>query len=188
MMASITTKPSIQKPKRASSVAYIAVGANIDPKKNIILALDALARVVKIQAISTFYRSPPVVRREQSMFLNGVFQIETAIQPRELKFDVLRPIESNLGRIRTNDTHAPRPIDLDLILYGNQVIGEADLSIPALDIYARSFVAIPLLELAPDLIIPGSGKRLFDLSIVRQKNSLKVLFEFTQLLKQRIEQ
>jgi len=171
-----------------SILAFIAVGANIEPKKNIPKALEKLAQVVDRQATSTFYRTKPIAQKTQPMFVNGVCQIETQIPPRALKFDILRRIEEELGRIRTSDFHAPRPIDLDLILYGDEIIDEADLRIPDSDIYTRSFVAIPLLELAPDLIIPGSQKRLSEIDVVKSKADLEALILFTQRLKQRLTQ
>jgi len=127
--------------------AFIAVGSNIEPEHHIRLALEQLARHVTITGLSTFYRTPPLHRPEQPTFINGVVRIETAIPARALKFEVLRTVESRLGRVRTVDKYAPRTIDLDIVLYGSQVIAEPDLRIPDPDLRARPFLAVPLLEL-----------------------------------------
>ncbi len=92
-----------------------------------------------------------------------------------------------MGRTRTADRFAPRTIDLDIILYGQQVINEQDMVIPDPDISRRSFVAVPLLELAPDLILPGSGTELFTLKIIKCKEDLEPLPRLTERLAKRIE-
>jgi dihydroneopterin aldolase/2-amino-4-hydroxy-6-hydroxymethyldihydropteridine diphosphokinase len=166
--------------------AFIAVGSNIEPEKNIPLALEKLTRHVDVQATSTFYRTKPLGKENQPVFYNGVWQIQTKIPPRELKFNVLRRIEEQLGRVRTTDRYVPRPIDLDLILYGNALIDETDLCVPDRDITTRSFIAIPLLELAPEFIIPGSKERLSSLGIARAKGDMEVLVGVTETLRQRV--
>ncbi len=81
---------------------YIAVGSNIEPEENIPKALRMLARQVCITGVSTFYRTPAVDSLSSPDFINGVVRAETEIPPRELKFGVLRPIESALGRRRSS--------------------------------------------------------------------------------------
>jgi 2-amino-4-hydroxy-6-hydroxymethyldihydropteridine diphosphokinase len=163
-------------------IAFIAVGSNIEPEKNIALALDKLKSHVQVQATSTFHRTKPLGKENQPMFYNGVWRIQTQITPRELKFNLLRRIEDELGRVRTTDRYAPRPIDLDLIIYGNAVIDAPDLRVPDVDITVRSFIAVPLLELAPDLIIPGSQERLSDLPITRARAGMEALTVYSQEL------
>jgi dihydroneopterin aldolase/2-amino-4-hydroxy-6-hydroxymethyldihydropteridine diphosphokinase len=167
-------------------IAFIAVGSNIEPEKNIAMALDKLSCHVEVQAISTFYRTKPLGKENQPRFYNGVWQIQTQVQPRELKFNILRRIEDELGRVRTTDRYAPRPIDLDLILYGDTMIDETDLHIPDVDITARSFVAVPLVELAPDLIISGFQERLSALPIAHTKEGLEALAMYTEELRKRL--
>ncbi len=170
------------------AVAFVAVGSNIDPERNILNALDSLRRVVDVRATSSFYRTPPVARPEQPAFINGVWKILACQNARALKFDVLRRVEDGLGRTRTKDSHASRTIDLDLILFGDRVVEEPGLSIPDRDIYERSFVAIPLMELVPDLKLPDSKKPLSSLSSIRLGEGLEPLPEFTEQLKQRLKQ
>ncbi|UCD29308.1 MAG: 2-amino-4-hydroxy-6-hydroxymethyldihydropteridine diphosphokinase, partial [Planctomycetota bacterium] len=118
---------------------FIAVGSNIDPEINILQALKRIKEPVKITGISTFYQTPPIERPVQQPFLNGVWRIETLMSARTLKFNCLRTIENELGRVRTEDKYAARTIDLDIIIYGDMVIDEPDLQIPDPDIYTRSF-------------------------------------------------
>ncbi|MEK4032093.1 2-amino-4-hydroxy-6-hydroxymethyldihydropteridine diphosphokinase [Methylocystis sp. IM3] len=144
--------------------AYIGVGSNISPGANIKTAIRLLARQVRLVRFSTFYRTPAEGRPEQPDYINGVVVIETGLTPESLKHKVLRPIEHRLGRRRTDDTFAPRPIDLDLLLYGSQQVQTTDLRLPAEDIEKRAFVAIPLSEVAPDLMLPGTGISIRDIA------------------------
>jgi len=141
---------------------YIGVGSNIEPEVNIPNALRMLAEVTPIAAISTFYRTPPMGLPDSPEFVNGVVAIDTEIEPRELKFDLLRGIEAALGRVRGSDKYEPRMIDFDIVVYGDLVIREDDLVIPNPDITERVFLAAPLLELEPAMALPGSGEPLAD--------------------------
>jgi 7,8-dihydro-6-hydroxymethylpterin-pyrophosphokinase len=89
-----------------------------------------------------------------------VWQIRTHFPPRQLKCAVLRRIETELGRIRTQDRHRARTIDLDLVLYGELVIRETDLVIPDPEIRQRPFLAIPLFEINPALVLPDTQEKL----------------------------
>jgi len=163
------------------------VGSNIAPEANVESAMGALTRVVCIEAISTFFESEPYQRPGHPLFINGVWQIRTELPAPDLKFGVLREIERRMGRERESDRYAPRVIDLDLILYGDQVIEAPDLRIPDPDIKTRPFIAVPLVELAPDLVIPGSGEKLCEQPVVKKTDGLKALPAFTEQLKRQIE-
>jgi len=173
--------------QRKSIDAYIAVGSNIEPERHITQALDRLQEYAHIKGVSTFYRNAPIGRPEQSEFLNGIWQIETDIAPRRLKFGVLRRIEAELGRTRTEDKYAARTIDLDIALYGSEVIEEDDLHIPDPDIRRRPFIAVPLLELAPSLILPNTGEPLSSLDIVKVHEDLEPVYSFAENLRERIK-
>jgi len=163
---------------------YIGVGSNIDPERNIPAALRLLRDAGAILgAISNFYRTAPLGSPGAPPFHNGVLRIETRLAPRALKFDVLRPIEDALGRQRSADKNAPRPIDLDLLLYGDRVIDEPGLRIPDLEILERPFLAIALHELAPDLVVPGAGRRLSD-SLPARPADMIPLLDFTRRLRE----
>lgn len=164
---------------------FIGVGSNIDPERNIQAAGLLLRERFRVVGVSTFFRSAPVERTDQDDFLNGVIELETHLGPRTLKFDALREIEAELGRRRNGDPHAPREIDLDLLVYGSRQIREADLRVPDPDISRRPFVAVPLLELAPDLTVPGQG-RLDALAVVRRRGEIEPEPGFSSGLKVRL--
>lgn len=164
---------------------YIGVGANLDPARNIPLALELLESQVDVVAISTFYRTDPLDRPEQPPFFNGVCQIRTALRAPDLKACVLRPIEACLGRIRTDDKFAARPIDLDILLFNSAIILGQGLQIPDPDVRKRAFIAVPLLELAPDLVLPDTGEPLAALPCLSERDGLEPLVSFTQELRAR---
>jgi 2-amino-4-hydroxy-6-hydroxymethyldihydropteridine diphosphokinase len=162
---------------------YIAVGSNIKPKDNIINALVALKTYVTITVISNFYKTSPVGGLNQPDFLNGVVKIRAQRSPRELKFDILRKIEEKLGRVRSEDKNAARTIDLDLILYGKKVIDEPGLCLPDPAIRLYPFIAIPLLEIARELILPDTRMPLADEPVTKLKNDLYLEPVFTERLR-----
>lgn len=149
--------------------AYIALGSNIEPDENMPRAIEALAEHVQVTGVSMLYRTPAMDRPDDPSFINGVCRIETNIEPRALKFEVLRGIETALGRVRMEDAYAPRTIDLDILLYGNHVINEAGLNVPDPDLRTRPFLAVPLLELWPEAMLPDTGEALAD--IVAEMNT-----------------
>ena len=163
--------------------AFIGIGSNIDPEKNIRQALRQLAQAVPLTAISTFYREPAIERPDEPAFYNGVVAIETRLPPMRLKQDVLRRIEADLGRLRSSDKYASRPIDLDLLLYDDCVLSNNQLILPDPDILERAFVAIPLCELAPDLLLPGSGLPICRVAERFAAEDLERLPEYTRLLR-----
>lgn len=169
-----------------SIVAYVAVGSNIQPEANIPAALDKLRRAARVTASSTFYRTAALDRPGDPDFLNGVWQIETDLSPHALKFDVLRRIEEELGRKRSADKYAPRTIDLDLIVYDNAAIAEPDLRVPDPDIRTRPFIALPLLELSPEVVLADTGERLAALPVVLSRPQLTADREVSDLLRERI--
>lgn len=166
--------------------AYIAVGANIEPERHIPLAMDRLAEKAEVLATSTFYRTASIGRPEQPAYLNGVWHIQTTVSARTLKFGILRDIETELGRTRGPDKYSVRPIDLDLVVYGEVVLDEPDLRIPDPDIRTRPFVAVPLLELAPDVVLPDSGEPLASLPIAQLSDGMEAAEELTRTLNERL--
>jgi len=129
----------------------IGIGANLSPEANIRRGLELLAEHTRVLAISTFYRSPALARPEQADYLNGAAALETALSPADLKA-LLRAIEHALGRQRTPDKLAARPIDLDVLVFGRELVA------PREELLARPFVALPLAQLAPELVLPGAGR------------------------------
>jgi 2-amino-4-hydroxy-6-hydroxymethyldihydropteridine diphosphokinase len=163
--------------------AYIGIGSNLNPDENVMKALELLSLKAGITGISTFYRTRPVDRVDQPEFYNGVVSIETDNAPRDLKYLVLRNIEKVLGRIRCGDKSAPRTIDMDLLLFGAMVISEVDLVIPDPDIATRGFIAVPLCELSPGLVIPGSNLVIREVAARFKEHDMGPLPEYTDKLR-----
>lgn len=143
--------------------AYVAVGSNIDPRQNVIAAAEMLARRMPLTGVSTFWRTEsigPDGRPDgRPEYINGVLRTRASCNAREMKYDVLREIERMLGRERSSDRFAPRTIDLDLVLFGQEIIDETDLRIPAPEI-ERPFIASGLLELDSQLVLPHTRQAL----------------------------
>ncbi len=138
--------------------AYIALGANLgDPVATIHAAIEALRGLPQSQLIasSSLYRTAPVGLHNQPDFINAVASIETQLDARQL-LDELFLVEARFGRKRTV-ANAPRTLDLDLLLLGNVVSNDPLLTIPHPRMHLRAFVLAPLLEIAPDLSLPGHG-------------------------------
>lgn len=138
--------------------AFVGLGSNLDDPQNQILralrALDGLPGT-RVLAQSSLYRSAPVGFLEQPDFINAVAQLETALAPRAL-LDALLELERERGRTR-EFRNAPRTLDLDILLYDDLRYHEHGLTIPHPQMHLRAFVLRPLLEIAPDCVIPGIG-------------------------------
>lgn len=137
--------------------AYIGLGANLgDLPATLQAALAALAALSesRLDAVSAAYRTAPVEAGGPD-YLNAVARVETALAP-EILLDALQSIEQTHGRQRPYP-NAPRTLDLDLLLYGEQQIANARLTVPHPRLAQRAFVLHPLLELAPTLRAPGLG-------------------------------
>ena len=139
--------------------AFVAIGSNQDdPVRQVERAIAALQDLpdTALTACSSLYRSAPFGPVEQPDFVNAVAQLETQLDVAEL-FRRLQSIEQLHGR-RRGERWGPRVIDLDLLVFGRQVIDSETLTVPHPGIAERNFVLLPLQEIAPDLIIPGLGK------------------------------
>ncbi|MEA2736440.1 MAG: hypothetical protein QOE14_2891 [Humisphaera sp.] len=145
--------------------AYIALGANLgDRRGNIDAALDRLRATpgVRVTKVSSLLENPAIGGPADSPpFLNAAAEIETTLAPRAL-LDALLDIERQLGRER-REKWGPRTIDLDLLLYGEQILDEPHLKIPHPLLHERRFVLDPLKELAPRAFHPVLKKRIADL-------------------------
>ncbi len=135
--------------------AYIALGSNIDfPLLQIERAVKALHLHAQIKVIkqTPCYQNPPIGFIEQPVFINAACLVETTLDPLAL-LDCLLAIELDMGRVRAFK-NGPRNIDLDLILYGNQIMHHERLELPHPQMKHRDFVLWPLFVLNPDLILP----------------------------------
>ena len=140
--------------------AWIGIGSNLDtPEEHVRRAADALDAIESTHLVtcSRLYRSPPWGAVGQPDFVNAVAHLTTARTARLLLEALLR-IERAHGRRRDVGRWGPRTLDLDLLVYGDQIIDESDLRVPHPHIGERAFVLLPLVEIAPALLIPGIGK------------------------------
>jgi len=141
---------------------YLGLGANLgDPIAQLRRALgELIQRNLLIEPIrrSSLYRTPPWgTIPNQPWFINAVVCGKTSHEPLPL-LDALKAIESDLGRLSRSPRWGTRPIDLDILLHGRIVLTTPDLTIPHLYLTQRAFVLVPLLEIAPELTDPVSGK------------------------------
>jgi len=130
------------------TTCYIAFGSNLgDRKKTIDAALEKLRNCagIEVSRVSSIIETDPVGGPPQGKFLNGVAEVHTDLAPREL-LECLQKIESELGRVRS-EKNAPRTIDLDILLYGDEKIDEPGLKVPHPRMHEREFVMKPLKEL-----------------------------------------
>ncbi len=140
--------------------AYVGLGANLGPREVTLLrAVDLLAGEpgIDVLAVSQLRGTEPVEVTDQPEFLNGAVVVETTLSPREL-LDALLRIERELGRVRDGERRGPRTIDLDLLVYGDEIVDEPGLRVPHPRLHERRFALEPLVDLGPELVIPGVGK------------------------------
>ena len=155
--------------------AYIAVGSNLaDPVSQANLAIETLKSLPQSKFIATskLYSSTPMGPQNQPDYINAVVAIETELTPIEL-LNCTQAIEQEQGRVRKDERWGPRTLDLDIILYGNEVIDSERLTVPHYGMKEREFVLYPLAEIAPNLQLPD-GTELSELLKVVDKNGLNV--------------
>jgi 2-amino-4-hydroxy-6-hydroxymethyldihydropteridine diphosphokinase len=135
------------------TLAYVGLGSNLGDRDALIRhAAEAIGAV----RLSTIRETRPWGLETQPLFLNAVAELETSLTPRQL-LDRLLAVERQLGRERVGPRWGPRAIDLDLLLYGDQVVEEPGLRVPHPYLLERRFVLEPLAELVPAQRIPGHG-------------------------------
>jgi len=139
---------------------FITLGSNIDSEANMRLAVRKLAERCTLLAVSPVYETAPVGTVDQPNFLNAAALIETELPANALKWDVLRAIEAELGRVRKPDKNAPRTIDLDVALFGREVLEVNGGHIPDPDIGKHAHVTFPLADLCPFFRHPETGRAL----------------------------
>ncbi len=136
---------------------YLGLGSNMGNRQaNLERALELLSQRLRVEKISTIYDTEPIGNTNQPRFLNLVCQIYTRLAPTEL-LALAKGIESKLGRTPSK-SNAPRPIDIDILFYDDQVVETPELVIPHPRLTERAFVLVPLAEIAPDLMHPVNGK------------------------------
>lgn len=141
-------------------MAYLSLGSNIKPERNLKAAVQKLARFGNIRALSAVWESPPAGFADQPNFLNAAVLLETALSAKALRETAIASIEAGMGRVRTKNKNAPRTIDIDIMLFNRDVLTVGRRRIPDAEVRERPFVAIPLAEIAPDYVHPETGETL----------------------------
>jgi len=139
--------------------AFIGLGSNLnDPVSQINMARAAIGQIRSVQevAFSSLYRSRPMGSSDQPDYINAVVEVETTLSAFEL-LKTLQDVENSQGRVRTGDRWGPRTLDLDILLYSQDIIHTSELTVPHYGLGERAFVVYPLAEIRSGLIIPGIG-------------------------------
>ena len=140
-------------------LVFLGLGSNVGNRAEVLgNAVNAIANLEKctVCEISSIYETEPWGNKDQKQFLNLVIEAETQLEPQEL-LTACKEIERKLGRTG-GPFWGPRTLDIDLLLYGDSVVDEATLRVPHPQLQRRRFVLVPLAEIAPSTLIPGSGK------------------------------
>ena len=149
------------------TIIYVSLGSNINPEANLVTAVKRLRSMTTVLALSPVYRTAPQGYPDQPYFLNMAVKIHTYRTPLTFKTQVIERIESELKRVRDpNNKNAPRTIDLDISLWGKDILeyGDKPQAIPDHNIIRHAHVAKPLADLAPDYIHPIEGKTLLNIA------------------------
>ena len=157
------------------SLAYIGLGSNLsEPQAQITSALEKLQQLEHclVLKVSSLYFSRPMGPQDQPDYMNAVVAIETSLSSLAL-LDVLQSIENDAGRVRKENRWGARVLDLDILLFDQLTINSERLTIPHYGLKLREFVLLPLVEIAPTLILPD-GASVAELADEIEKNGLKV--------------
>ena len=146
------------------TVVYIAIGSNLaSPLEQVNAAVEAIGAIPesRIIRVSSFYRTPPLGPQDQPDYLNAAVALETTLAPEAL-LDHTQRIELQQGRVRKAERWGPRTLDLDMMLFGDEVIHTDRLTVPHYDMKNRGFMLWPLFEIAPELRFPDDNLPLAD--------------------------
>jgi 2-amino-4-hydroxy-6-hydroxymethyldihydropteridine diphosphokinase len=149
----------MQNSKTDLITAYIGLGSNLaNPAEQIKSARNAITQIAGVRELgfSSLYHSPPMGPQDQPDYVNAVMCVATGLAPMDL-LRCLQRIENDQGRVRKAERWGARTLDLDMLIYGDQVIELPDLVVPHPGLAERAFVLYPLHEIAPQLLVPGKG-------------------------------
>ena len=150
--------------KSRTNLAYLSLGSNIDPEHNLPKAVSQLAQFGRVKAASSVWQTAPVGFSKQQDFLNAAVLLETELSARILRQDAITKIESSMGRVRTENKNGPRTIDIDIMLFNRDILSIDHRRIPDPELLERSFVAIPMAEIAPDYVHPEKNVTLAEIA------------------------
>ena len=137
---------------------YLGLGSNMgDRHHNLERALQLLSHKIKLVLVSPIYDTAPVGNTRQKRFLNLVCEAATTLNPTDLLF-FIKEIEAGMGR-QPGPLNSPRPIDIDILFYGDRIVNMPELTIPHPRIAGRAFVLVPLNDIAPDFVHPATRKK-----------------------------
>lgn len=137
------------------NIIFLSLGSNIDPGENLPRAVELLKQRLVIEAASGAWQTPDAGGRGPD-FVNMALRARTNLKPKTLKRQIFRPIEADLGRVRTSDKYAPRPIDIDLMVIDDLVVDP--------QLWKLAFLALPVAQLYPDLQNRLTGASLAEVS------------------------
>ena len=140
--------------------AYVGLGSNMGDRERMLWSAIHMLTFnpeIEVVGVSSIRETDPVGLEDQPRFVNAAAAVDTELGPRAL-LDLLLSIERELGRTREGPRFGPRTIDLDLVLFGDQVIDTPDLKLPHPEYHRRAFVLVPLAEIEPRLVHPLLGR------------------------------
>lgn len=143
---------------------YLDLGSNIEPECNLPAAVERLAKLSTLIAVSSVWETKPLGMPDQPNFLNVGVLVETNLSAATFKKTVIHNIEQALGRVRTKNKNAPRTIDIDIILFNDDIFELDGRHIPNKELLERPFVAASLAEIAPDYKHPETGQTLLEIA------------------------
>jgi 2-amino-4-hydroxy-6-hydroxymethyldihydropteridine diphosphokinase len=146
----------VERIRPSSGLAVVlGLGSNIEPETHLVCAVEFLQRLLTVEAISSAWVTPAVGTVAPD-FLNAVVLVRTRYNQRQIKGRIIHWIENRLGRVRNADKNAPRTIDIDILMIGNEILEPR--------IWTQGYLAVPLAQIMPDLCAPTSGESLIDIA------------------------
>jgi 2-amino-4-hydroxy-6-hydroxymethyldihydropteridine diphosphokinase len=162
-----------EEPPEFCATVYLGLGANLgDRLANLRLALARLQTLARLDGVSSLYETEPQGVSDQPLFLNAVCRVSTGLEPQAL-LRFLKNLEQEIGRQPGGRKWEPRPIDLDILLYGDRVVDVPELTVPHPRLAERAFILVPLCELTPDLHHPLLGKTMKELLALVGKKGVR---------------